>query len=90
MLKYKQIGDIIMTLKHLAIVKDGKIQLLNSVSIPEGTKLFIIPIDLETDTQERSNWEDFSLNNLNQCYAENEPEYNLESIKEYNSDYERG
>ena len=79
-----------MTLKHLAIVKDGKIQLLDPVSIPEGTKVFIIPISLETDTQETGNWEDFALNNLNQCYAENEPEYTLESIKEYNSNYERG
>ncbi len=78
-----------MTLKHLAIVKDGKIELLDSISIPEGTKVFIIPIYLETDTQERGNWEDFCLKNLNQCYGENEPEYTLESIKEYNPNYER-
>ncbi len=26
-------------------------------------------------------WENSSLNNLNQCYSENEPEYTLESIK---------
>lgn len=77
-----------MTLKHLAIVKDGKIQLLEPVSIPEGTKVFIIPIYLETDAEETGNWEHFALNNLNQCYAENEPEYTLESIKEYNPNYE--
>lgn len=70
-----------MTSGHLAIVKDGKIELLDSVSIPEGTKVFIIPIVLETDTEERKNWEHLSLNNLNQCYAESEPEYTLESIK---------
>lgn len=79
-----------MVLKHLAIVKDGKIQLLEPLSIPEGTKLFIIPISLEDDAEERDNWSNFSLNSLNQCYGENEPEYTLESIKEYNPNYERG
>ncbi|MEA5577130.1 glycosyl hydrolase family 31 [Anabaena sp. UHCC 0451] len=69
-----------MTSGHLAIVKDGKIELVNPVSIPEGTKVFIIPIVLESDIEEREDWENFYLNNLNQCYAENEPEYTLESI----------
>jgi hypothetical protein len=78
-----------MTLKHLAIVKDGKIELIDSVSIPEGTKVFVIPISLESDTEEIDNWDYFSLKNLNQCYAENEPEYTLESIKEDNPNYER-
>ncbi len=41
------------------------------------------------NTEATENWEKFSLNNLNLCYAENEPEYTLESIKEYNPDYER-
>ncbi|MTJ09850.1 MULTISPECIES: glycosyl hydrolase family 31 [unclassified Anabaena] len=78
-----------MTSGYLAIVKDGKIELLDSVSIPEGTKVFIIPILPEdNNTEERENWESFSLNNLNQCYVENEPEYILESIKEYNPNYE--
>ncbi|MBN3946371.1 MAG: DUF2281 domain-containing protein [Nostoc sp. NMS7] len=44
---------------------------------------------LETNTEERENWQFFSLNNLNQCYAEDEPEYAIESIKEYNPNYER-
>ncbi|MBD2292319.1 glycosyl hydrolase family 31 [Anabaena sphaerica FACHB-251] len=73
-----------MTSGHLAIVKNGKIELVDPVSIPEGTKVFIIPIVLEPDTEERENWENFSLNNLNQCYAENEPEYNIESINNIN------
>lgn len=66
-----------MTLGHLATVKDGKIQLLDSVSIPEGTKVFIIPIVLDLDTEQRENWERFSLKKLNQYYAENELEYIL-------------
>jgi hypothetical protein len=79
-----------MTSKHLAIVKNGKIELLNPLCIPEGTKVFIIPIlPEENNAEESADWENFSLNNLNECYAENEPEYTLESIKEYNPDHER-
>ncbi|MBS3030239.1 MAG: glycosyl hydrolase family 31 [Dolichospermum sp. DET50] len=79
-----------MTLGNLAIVRNGKIELLDPLSIPEGTKVFIIPILAEENNpEETENWDNFSLNNLNKCYAENEPEYTLESIKEYNPDYEK-
>ncbi len=79
-----------MTSGNLAIVRDGKIELLDPLSIPEGTKVFIIPILPEENNQEETeDWDIFSLNNLNQCYAENEPEYTLESIKEYSPNYER-
>ncbi|WP_228014353.1 DUF2281 domain-containing protein [Fortiea sp. LEGE XX443] len=44
---------------------------------------------LESDTEETANWQSFSLKNLNQCYVEDEPEYAIESIKEYNPNYER-
>jgi hypothetical protein len=54
-----------MTLKHLAIVKDGKIELLEPVSIPEGTKVFVIPMSLESDIEERESWGNWPLQNLN-------------------------
>ncbi len=78
-----------MSSKHLAIVKDSKIELLEPVSIPEGTKLIIIPMFLESDTEERESWGNWSLENFNQCYGEDEPEYTLESIKEHNPNDER-
>lgn len=78
-----------MASKHLAIVKDGKIELLEPVSIPEGTKLIIVSMSLENDTEERESWGNWSLENLNRCYGEDEPEYTLEYIKERNADYER-
>ena len=74
---------------HLAIVKDGKIQLIDDLSIPEGTKVLITPILLDKDTENGDDWDYFSLINLNQCYEDNEPEYTLDSIKEYNDNYER-
>lgn len=72
------------TSKNVAIVKDGKIELLEPLSIPEGTKVLIIPISLENDTEERESWGNWSIQNLNQCYGEDEPEYSLEHIKEHN------
>jgi hypothetical protein len=70
-----------MKTSHLAIVKDGKIQLIDSLSIPEGTKVLITPINLDNDSENQEDWDNFSLKNLNQCYSDNEPEYTLESIK---------
>ncbi|MBW4511085.1 MAG: glycosyl hydrolase family 31 [Scytonematopsis contorta HA4267-MV1] len=78
-----------MILKYLAIVQNGKIELIEPVSIPEVTKLFIIPIYSEFDTEEIGNRKNFSLNHLNNCYAENKPEYTLELIKEHNPNYEK-
>jgi len=69
---------------HLAVVKDGQIQLIDPLSLSEGTKVLISPLDNISD-----DWEYFSLQNLNQCYGDNEPEYSLDSIKEYNDNYER-
>ncbi len=73
----------------LAIVKDGKIQLIDSLYIPEGTTVLITPIVLDDDTENRDDWDYVSLKNLNECYGDNEPEYTLESIIEYNDNYER-
>jgi hypothetical protein len=44
---------------------------------------------LDQDSPENQNWEVFALNNLNKCYSEDEPIYDVTHIKEYNSDYER-
>ena len=73
----------------LAVVKNGKIQLPSPLSIPEGTKILIIPIPLnrETENNPETDWEYFALQNLNQCYEDNEPEYPLNRIKEFNKDY---
>jgi len=43
---------------------------------------------LNQDSPENQNWEVFALNNLNKCYSEDEPIYDLTHIKENNSDYE--
>lgn len=74
---------------QLAVVKNGKIELIDSLSIPEGTKVLITPIIVDNNAENQDDSECFSLKNLNQCYGDNEPEYTLELIKEYNKNYER-
>ena len=41
-----------MTSGHLEIIENGKIELLNPLSIPAGTKVFIIPFLPEENNQE--------------------------------------
>jgi hypothetical protein len=52
-------------------------QIINSINIDSNL------------SQQEDNLESFSLQNLEQCYGEDEPEYPLELIKEHNSNYAR-
>jgi hypothetical protein len=77
--KIQKIRNISMQSSLLAIVKDGKIQLPDSLSIPEGTKVLIVPLplnkEIEQNLEGRNDWDYFALQNLNQCYGKDEPEY---------------
>jgi len=44
-------------------------------------------VNFDQDFPENHNWEIFALNNLNKCYSEDEPIYDLTHIKENNLDY---
>jgi hypothetical protein len=59
MLQCNKTREIIMETSLLAVVKDGKIQLPSPVSIPEGTKVLIIPIPLnrEPENNPEADWE---------------------------------
>lgn len=59
------------TSENSAIVKNGEIEMIEAISV-------------ESDIEERETWGNWSLQNLNQCYGEDEPEYSLEHIKEHN------
>lgn len=70
----------------LAIIKNGKIELITNCSLPEGTKLLVTPISDHDELD--NNWHNLALKGLNDAYSEDEPEYNLDQIKEFNLDYE--
>ena len=42
----------------------------------------------EQDDEERADWARFGLQNLARAYGEDEPEYTLDMIKEWNPEYE--
>jgi hypothetical protein len=73
-----------MTTQLLAIIKDGKIQTLDSIDLPEGTKL-VVTIDRDLEALD---WSGLSLNGLSRAYADNEPEYEISQLKELNPSYE--
>lgn len=82
-----------MPTQLLAIVKDGKIQTLDSIDLPEGTELIvtIVPVGsvLPESDLESSAWSNLSLHGLNRAYGDDEPEYEISQLKELNSGYER-
>jgi hypothetical protein len=71
---------------HWAVIKEGKVELLEKVDVPDGTKALVTV--LPDGDEERSEWLGVSLKGLEAAYGEDEVEYPLSSIKEPNPDYE--
>jgi len=66
---------------------DGKQILLDEpYELKPNTKLVINVIQMRDE--ERADWTSFSLENLERAYADDEPEYSLNLIKEANPKYE--
>jgi hypothetical protein len=61
----------------LAIVKDGKVQTLDSIDLPEATELFVTIESLPSLDLESSEWSNSSLKGLNRAYGDDEPEYEI-------------
>ena len=75
-----------MSTQLLAIVKNGRIELLEPINLPEGTQLVVTlnsSADIHQDSEE-SEWYALSLNGLNRAYSDDEPDYDLSQIKEFN------
>ena len=81
--------EVYNTLQHQAdaiglFVTDWIITKLGNSDIAQNQQNF------DQDSSESQSWEVFALNNLNKCYSENEPNYDLTRIKENNLDYKLG
>jgi hypothetical protein len=88
----------IMAISTPNAITDNRIRYITN---SEGKTIYvIIPVELWQQimntinidsnlSQQEDNLEFFALQNLEQCYKEDEPEYSLELIKEHNSDYAR-
>jgi hypothetical protein len=89
---------IIMAIATPNALIDNRIRYVTNI---EGKTIdVIVPVELwqqiinsiNIDTnlsQQEDNLESFALQNLEQCYGEDEPEYSLELIKEHNNNYAR-
>ena len=73
---------------HLAVIKQGKLEFLEPIDVPEGTKVLVTLLQNEPNLEPSQDWTDFALQGLAGAYSETEPEYSLESLKELNRDYE--
>ena len=73
-------GIGIMSIPVLAIVKNGKIEPINPIDLPEGTRLLLLP----NPSTEALEW-----SGLSHAYSDDEPDYDLTHLKELNPLYER-
>jgi len=53
-----------------------------------NTKLVVTVVPREQADEERQDWMNMALSRLAEAYGDDEPEYPLEAIKEFNPDYE--
>ena len=65
-----------MSTPVFAIVKNGKIEPITPIDLPEGTSLLILP---NPTTAEAIEWAEFSINGLAHAYSDDEPEYEISS-----------
>ena len=72
-----------MSTNVLAIVKNGKIEPISPIDLPEGTSLLIL-INPSTEALE---WSGLSLSGLSRTYGDDEPDYEISQLKEVNPLY---
>jgi predicted DNA-binding antitoxin AbrB/MazE fold protein len=77
-----------MPTQLLAIIKNGKIEPLEPINFPEGTQL-VVTMNSSSETTESEDWYALSLRGLSRAYGDDEPDYELSQIKEFNPNYER-
>jgi hypothetical protein len=65
----------------------GKIEPSEPIDLPEGTQI-IVTIDSPSEIVKDEEWYALSLQGLNRAYSDDEPEYEISQIKEFNPDYE--
>ena len=79
-----------MPTKLLVTIRDGKLEPSEPIDLPEGTQIIVtldVPVEISKDP-ESAEWYALSLQGLNRAYSDDEPEYDLSQIKEFNPDYE--
>ncbi len=79
-----------MSIELLVTIRDGKLEPSEPIDLPEGTQI-IVTLNAPAERvkePESAEWYALSLQGLNRAYSDDEPEYDLSQIKEFNPDYE--
>ena len=79
-----------MPTQLLVTIRDGKLEPSEPIDLPEGTQLIVTLdalLEISKDAESTA-WYALSLQGLNRAYSDDEPEYDLSQIKEFNLDYE--
>jgi hypothetical protein len=72
-----------MSIPMLAVVRNGRIEPVQPIDLPEGTSLIIMP----NPSPEALEWSGLSLAGLANAYGDDEPEYDVTQLKELNPLY---
>jgi hypothetical protein len=79
-----------MPTQLLVTIRNGKLETSEPIDLPEGTQIIVTlgtPLEISKDA-ESAEWYALSLQGLNRAYSDDEPEYDLSQVKEFNPDYE--
>lgn len=69
---------------------DGKAIILDApFDLQPQDKLLVTVLKTESGSDERKDWNDSSLSQLNIAYSNDEPEYSLTMVKEPNPEYKK-
>jgi hypothetical protein len=74
-----------MSIPMLAVVRNGRIEPLQPIDLPEGTSVLITP----NPGAEELAWSGLSLAGLARAYGDDEPDYDVTQLQELNPLYER-
>jgi len=69
---------------------DGKTIILDApFELHPMDRLLVTVLKSESESNERKDWIDSSLSQLNKAYSDDEPEYTLSMVKEPNPEYKK-
>jgi predicted DNA-binding antitoxin AbrB/MazE fold protein len=78
-----------MSSQLLAVIRNGKIEPLEPINFPEGTQLVVTISSSSKIVSDSEDCYALSLQGLSRAYGDDEPDYDLSQIKEFNPSYER-
>ena len=74
-----------MTILEARMVDATHFELSEPIDLPPGRRLFVSVVDIDEQTEERSQWLRASEESLAAAYSDSEPDYPLNLIKESGS-----